>query len=127
MLSSLFGLTVFLLFLLLAVQVLVGLYATSTVRATLHDAASRVAAGGAGTEPATLAGLADQAEASLGAMGDRTEIRLRLADDDGDGAADVVIGDAVAVPPRFVPRWLGGMVGFEDIRASVRVRIERFR
>jgi Flp pilus assembly protein TadG len=127
MISSLAGLTVFLLFLLLAVQVLVGLYATSTIRATLHDAASRAAAGGAGTDPADLARLSDQAEASLGAMGDRTDIELRLVDDDGDGTGDVIAGEAVAVPPRFVPRSVGGMLGFEDIRASVRVRVERFR
>jgi hypothetical protein len=127
MVSSLAGLTVFLLFLLLAVQVLVGLYARSTIQATLHDAASRAAAGGAGTDPAELASLSAQAEASLGAMGDRTDIHLRLVDDDGDGAGDVVAGEAVAVPPRFVPRSVGGMLGFEQVRASVRVRVERFR
>jgi hypothetical protein len=128
MVSSLAGLTVFLLFLLLAVQVLVGLYATSTVRATLHDAASRAATGGTDqADPVHLARLSDQAEASLGAMGERTDIRLRLVDDDGDGTGDVIAGEAVSVPPRFVPRSVGGMVGFEEIRASVRVRIERFR
>jgi hypothetical protein len=127
MVSSLAGLTVFLLYMLLAVQVLVGLYATSTIRATLHDAASRASAGGTGTGPADLARLSDQAEASLGAMGDRTDIVLRLVDDDGDGTGDVVVGEAVSVPPRFVPRSVGGMVGFEEIRASVRVRVERFR
>jgi Flp pilus assembly protein TadG len=130
MVSSLAGLTVFLLFLLLAVQVLVGLYATSTIRATLHDAASRAAAGGAGTDPtdpADLARLSAQAEASLGAMGDHTDIELRLVDDDGDGTGDVVAGEAVSVPPRFVPRSVGGALGFEEIRASVRVRVERFR
>jgi hypothetical protein len=127
MVSSLAGLTVFLLFLLLAVQVLFGLYATSTVRATLHDAASRAAARGGGAGPSDLARLADEAEASLGAMGDRSEVSLRLVDDDGDGEGDVIVGDAVAVPPRVVPRWIGGMVGFEEIRVSVRVRVERFR
>lgn len=127
MVSSLAGLTVFLMFLLLAVQVLFGLYATSTLRATLHDAAARAAAGGAGTDPSDLDRLAAQAEASLGAMGDRTVVRLRLVDDDGDGAGDTVVGEAVAVPPRVVPRSIGGMVGFEQVRAAVRVRVERFR
>jgi Flp pilus assembly protein TadG len=125
MVSSLAGLTVFLLFLLLAVQVLVGLYARSTIQATLHDAAARAAAGG--TTQADLDRVSDQAEASLGAIGDRTDIELRLVDDDGDGTGDVVAGEAVSVPPRFVPRSVGGMLGFEEIRASVRVRIERFR
>jgi hypothetical protein len=118
------GILVFLLFLLLAVQVLFGLYATSTLRATVHDAASRAAAGGGGGD---LDRLAAEAEASLGRMGERTEVRLRLVDDDGDGAGDVVVGEAVAVPPRFVPPSIGGMIGFETIEAGVRVRVERTR
>jgi hypothetical protein len=126
MISSLAGLLVFLLFLLVATQVLVGLYATSTVRATLYDAASRAASTGAGSD-AALARLADDAEGSLGRMGDRTEITLRVEDGDGDGVPDVVAGNAVSVPPRFVPRWFGGMLGFEEVTASVRVRVERFR
>ena len=126
MISSLAGLLVFLMFLLAATQVLVGLYATTTVRATLYDAASRAADGGTAS-PDALARLANEAEASLGTMGERTEITLAFEDADGDGAADVVAGDAVAVPPRFVPSWLGGMIGFEQVTASVRVRVERFR
>jgi hypothetical protein len=126
MVSSLAGLLVFLLFLLVATQVLVGLYATSTVRATLYDAASRAADGGA-AGPESLARLADEAEGSLGEMGERTEVTLELRDEDGDGAADVVVGDAVSAPPRFVPSWFGGMVGFEQVTASVRVRVERLR
>lgn len=126
MISSLAGLLVFLMFLLAATQVLVGLYATTTVRATLYDAASRAADGGTAS-PDGLARLADEAEASLGTMGERTEITLAFEDGDGDGAADVVAGEAVSVPPRFVPSWLGGMIGFEQVTAAVRVRVERFR
>jgi hypothetical protein len=127
MVSSLAGVTVFLMFLLFAVQVMFGLYATSTLRATLHDAAARAASGGAGTGPSDLARLADQAEGTLGAMGDRSEITLRLVDEDGDGSGDAVVGEAVAVPPRVVPPSIGGMVGFEQVRAAVRVRVEGFR
>jgi hypothetical protein len=119
------GFVVFILFLLLAVQVLYGLYATSTVRGALNDAASR-AANGAASE-AELERLAGDAERSLGGMGDRTTIRLRLEDDDADGVPDVVAGSAVADPPRFVPPPLGGVAGLDDIDVSVRVRIERFR
>lgn len=124
--GSLAGLLVAILFMTLAVQVLVGLYATSTVRATLHDAASRAANQG-GSGRGDLARLADDAEASLGRMGERTTITLELEDTDGDGAPDVVAGRAVAVPPRVIPRSVGGMVGFEEIRVGVRVRIERPR
>jgi hypothetical protein len=119
------GFLVFILFLLLAVQVLFGLYATSTVRGTLNDAASRAANGV--TSQAGLRRLADQAEGSLGRMGERTTIELRLVDDDADGMPDVVEGSAVADPPRFVPPPFGEVLGLDDITASVRVRIERFR
>jgi hypothetical protein len=123
--GSLAGFTVVLMFLMFAVQVLLGLYATSTVRAVLHDAASR--ASDQGTSPPDLAGLAAQAEASLGAMGDRTTITLGLLDEDGDGAPDVVLGRAVSIPPRVVPPSVGGMIGFDRIDVAVRVRIERLR
>jgi hypothetical protein len=127
MVSSVAGLTVLLMFLLLAVQVLFGLYATSSLRATVHDAASRAANRGSAAPAVDLGRLADEAEASLGRMGERTEITLRVVDGDGDGVGDTVVGDAVAVPPRVIPRSIGGMVGFEEIRASVRVRVERVR
>ena len=119
------GFVVFVMFLLLAVQVLYGLYATSTVRGVLNDAASR-AANGVASE-AELARLADDAERSLGQMGDRTTILLRLVDDDADGVPDVVAGSAVANPPRFVPPPFGGVAGLDDIDVAVRVRIERRR
>jgi hypothetical protein len=127
MIGSVAGLLVAVLFLAFAAQVLLGLYATSTVRATLHDAAARAANQGTATGSADLARLAGQAEASLGAMGERTTISLDTVDVDGDGAADVVVGRAVTVPPRVVPRSVGGMIGFDQIRVGVRVRIERLR
>jgi hypothetical protein len=126
LISSAAGVVVAILFMAFAAQVMLGLYATSTLRATLHDVASRAANQPVAT-PAELARLADQAEASLGPMGDRTAIVLELEDADGDGVADVVVGRAVAEPPRLVPRSVGGMVGFEQIRAGVRVRLERVR
>jgi hypothetical protein len=123
------GLLVFLLFLFLAMQVMFGLYATSTLRSTLYDAASRAAAGGQSTAPADLDRVAQEAEGSLGEMGRRpsTVVQLEAVDEDGDGAADVIVGRARAVPPRFVPPSMGGMLGFEQITAGVRVRIERVR
>jgi hypothetical protein len=126
--STAMGFVVFILFLFFAVQVMFGLYATSTLRATLDDVASRAAAGG-GSSPAELARLADEAKTSLGEMGRRpsTLIELELVDEDGDGLGDVVVGRAQAVPPRFVPPSIGGMIGFEQITAGVRVRVERVR
>jgi hypothetical protein len=40
---------------------------------------------------------------------------------------DVVLGRAQVEPPRFVPPAVGGMMGFERVTASVRVRVERVR
>jgi hypothetical protein len=125
--STAAGFVVFLMFLFFAMQVLFGLYATSTLQATLNDAASRAANGP--TSPGDLDRLVGEAEASLGQMGRRpsTVIELDVVDEDGDGAGDVVQGHAVAEPPRFVPPSIGGMLGFEQITASVRVRVERVR
>jgi hypothetical protein len=122
------GFVVFLMFLFFAMQVMFGLYATSTLRATLDDATARVATGG-GTGAADLARLAEEAEASLGEMGRRpsTVIELEVVDEDGDGVGDVVLGRAQVEPPRFVPPAVGGMMGFERVTASVRVRVERVR
>ena len=119
----------FLLFLFFAMQVMFGLYATSTLRATVNDATARAAAGGGEPTSAELARLADEAEASLGEIGRRpsTVIELELVDEDGDGAGDVVVGRARAVPPRFVPPSIGGMLGFEEITAGARMRVERVR
>lgn len=122
------GVVVFLVFLFVAVQVLVGLYATSTLRATVADATARAAARG-GASRAELDRLAGEAEAALGEIGGRptTVIELDQVDEDGDGVADVVVGRGQAVPPRFVPAAIGGTIGFERITAGARVRIERPR
>lgn len=123
------GFLVFLLFLFFAMQVMFGLYATSTLRATVYDATTRAAAGGSPPGPADLERLAAEAERSLGEIGRRpsTVIELEVIDEDGDGEADVVVGRGRAVPPRFVPPSIGGMLGFEEITAGARVRVERVR
>ena len=122
------GFVVFLLFLFFAMQVMFGLYATTTLRATLDDATAR-AATRRDVDAGDLARLAEEAEASLGEMGRRpsTVVELEAVDEDADGLADVVVGRARAVPPRFVPPSIGRMIGFDEITAGSRVRIERVR
>lgn len=121
------GLLVTVLFLALAVQILLSLYATTTVRVTLHDAASRAADQGVVGDRAAVDRIAAQAERSLGPMGERTSILLEPRDLDGRGLPDVVVGEAVSVPPRVVPASLGGLSGFGEVRVGVRVRVERPR
>ena len=125
-LSTAIGFLVFLICMFLALQVIFGLYATSTVRATLEDAAS-LAANGDGAGPAELDRLAAEAEQSLGAVGRKpsTVIELEIVDEDGDGVGDVVVGHAVVEPPRFAPG--AGVFGFDVITASVRVQVEHAR
>ncbi|HZM42647.1 MAG TPA: hypothetical protein VFB94_26205 [Acidimicrobiales bacterium] len=125
-LSTAIGFLVFLTCMFLALQVIFGLYATSTVRATLDDAAS-LAANGGGATPAELQRLAAEAEQSLGAVGRRpsTVIELEIVDEDGDGVGDVVVGHAVVEPPRFAPG--ASIFGFDLINASVRVQVEHPR
>jgi hypothetical protein len=124
--STAIGFLVFLTCLFLAVQVIFGFYATSVVRATLNDAASR-AAGAGGAGEAELAALAAEAEDNLGAIGRQpsTVIELDVVDEDGDGAGDVVAGRAVVAPPRFAPG--ADLLGFDVIDVAVRVRVERER
>ena len=119
------GLLVFLMFLFFAMQVMFGLYATSTLRATLADAASRAASRGG--SPGELDQAERDARAALGEIGRRpsTVVELELVDSDGDGVGDTIAGRAEAVPPRYVPTSLGGMLGFDRITASARVRVER--
>ena len=126
-LSAAIGMGVFLAFLFLAVQVTFGLYAASTLRGALADAAARAARGD--PSPARLAAVEDEARTSLGAMGRRptTVVDLRVVDTDGDGRGDVVAGHAAAVPPRFMPPGVGGALGFDHLTADVRVRVERSR
>lgn len=120
LLSTVAGVVVFLAFLLFAVQLLFGLYATSTVNAVANDAATRAAS----ADAPPLALIEAEARAGLGAVGRSARFRWSQDDADGDGALDTVVLEVVARPPRFMPAALGGVVGAEDIRRTVRVRQE---
>ena len=123
LLASAAGILVFLVFVLFAVQLLFGLYATSTVTAVANDAATRAAAGAA---PDVELIEAD-ARRSLGRIGDQASFLWSTEDSDGDGVADTVVLEVVADPPRFIPGSIGGAIGLDDVRRTVRVRQEGFR
>lgn len=127
LIGSVAALLAAILFLAFSAQVLLSLYATTTVRATLHDAASRAANQGTTVSQQALDEIATRSMTSLGQMGDRTSIVLEAVDTDGNGEADVVVGEAVSVPPRLVPASVTGVAGFDEVRVGVRVRIERPR
>lgn len=113
----------FLVFLLFAVQLLFGLYASSTVTAVANDAAQRAAA--ANAPPVEV--IESDARASLGRVGDDAEFTWAFDDTDGDGVDDTVVLQVIAVPPRLVPTSIGSAAGFGDIRRTVRARLETFR
>lgn len=123
LLSTAAGVLVFLVFLLFAVQLLFGLYASSTVTAVANDAAQRAAA--AGAPPFEV--IESDARASLGRVGDDAEFTWTLDDTDGDGVDDTVVLQVIAAPPRLVPTSIGSATGFGDIRRTVRARLEAFR
>jgi len=114
---------VFLVFLLFAVQLLFGLYASSTVTAVANDAAQRAAASGA--PPIEV--IESDARANLGRVGEAAEFTWSFDDTDGDGVSDTIILRVVAAPPRLVPTSIGSAAGFGDIHRTVRVRLEAFR
>ena len=123
MISSAAGIVVFLIFMLFAVQLLFGLYASSTVTAVANDAAQRAAARGA----PSFAIIETEARANLGKVGDDAEFNWAAQDTDGDGAGDTIVLEVIAVPPRFVPTSIGQAVGFGEIHRTVRARMEEFR
>jgi hypothetical protein len=117
------GVLVVLVFLTFSVQLLVGLYATTTVTAVANDAARRAAASGAPDRGA----ITDDARGALGRIGDSASFRWSDEDVDGDGVVDVVVLTVVARPPRFVPPSIAGRTGLDQIERTVRVRVEDTR
>jgi hypothetical protein len=120
LLSTTAGVVVFLVFLLFAVQLLFGLYASSTVNAVANDAAARAASRGA--PPLEL--IEAQARQSLGEVGRSAVFAWSVDDANGDGDHDTVVLEVVARPPRLIPSSIGGAIGLDEVRRTVRVRIE---
>lgn len=122
LLSTSAGVLVFLMFLMFAVQLLFGLYASSTVTAVANDAAQRAATRAAPPLPTIEA----EARRSLGRVGEAATFTWTTEDADGDGQGDTVALRVVAPLPRFVPPSLGGL-GLDDIDRTVRARLEAFQ
>ena len=121
LLSTAAGVVVFLVFLLFAVQLLFGLYSSSTVTAIANDAATRAAS----ADAPPLAVIEAEARASLGEVGKSASFEWGADDTDGDGTNDTVILEVVAKPPRFIPSSIGGSIGLDEVRRVVRVRTEQ--
>lgn len=113
LIATVSGVTVFLAFLLFAVQLLFNLYATSAVTAAAYDAA-RLVAGSDGGDT-TLA--EDHARQVLGRYADRVTFEWSVDADD-------VALRVTARNPTFLLPALGGALGLDEIDRTVRVRVE---
>lgn len=102
-----FGFTVFLIFLLFAVQLLFGLYVRTTITAVATDLAQRVAnEGPEALTPARVAAYEDEAARRLGDYGDRASFAFSLVDVDDDGTDDTVAVRVDADLPTLLPARL---------------------
>ena len=113
--SSLAGVTAFLAFVLLAVHVIVGLYAASVVQDAAAEAARRVAGAASTDLPASAAEAEVALRHSLGGAGRRASVTWSLGD------------DSVRVTVRVQRPGLLRMLGAEEIVRSASVRREILR
>jgi hypothetical protein len=116
-LSTVFGVAIFLGFLLLATQTLVHLYASSTVSSAVFDAASRGAAEDGGGCPAAVA----RARALLGGYGARPDVELAC-----DASGDTLRLTLHGPTPANLLAGFGAAVGRGGIERTASVRLERF-
>jgi len=124
--STAFGFTVFLVFLLFAVQVIFGLYARTTVTAVAADLAQRAANEGAALDDARFARYEQEAKRRLGRYGDDAEFDFTLVDADRDGADDTVAVRVDAALPILLPvRWSG--YSPTEFTRTMRARLEVFQ
>lgn len=113
--GTLIGVLIFLTLLLVAVQVLVRLYATSELTAAAFSAADAVAASGA--DPSQVAVAQEAAQQRLGSFGrDHTTFDWREVD------GNAVVLEVRADAPGFLP-----LPGLRHIDRTVTVRTELFR
>ena len=116
--TSVFGVLIFLGFLLLATQVLVHLYATSTVSAVAFDTARRAAAEGASCAAIDAPARARRA---LGGYGQRIDEPICSTQ-----GQETVVTISGPTPARLVDAFGSGL-GLDRIERTARVRTERFQ
>lgn len=126
LIGAMAGITVFLAFLLFAVQLLMNLHTTSMVSSAAYEAA-RVAAG-ASVERSDSASVVagrqrgeQRARTLLGRYGEQVQF------DWSASTPDMVVLRARASSPRFTLPGLPARLGFDDIDRTVRVRVEDLR
>lgn len=117
--NAVFGVAIFLIFVLFASQVLLHLYGTSVVTATAFDAARLVA----GQDATTPVEAEQRARELLGEYGADPSVAFDWSGSTADQVVLVVDGPS---PARLVSA-LTELAGLDGIRREVRVRVEEFR
>ncbi len=112
------GVTVFLVLVFFAVQLLTNLYATSVVTSAAYDSARRAATAGHPPSGAELAAAETHGRSLLGALGQRARFDWRVD-------TDTVQLHVAVTNPRFVP--LVPLVGLDSVDRTVTLRIEEPR
>jgi Flp pilus assembly protein TadG len=121
--STILGVWMFLLFLLLGAQVLIYLYLASVLTVTAFDAARVVSGAAAGSNRAQA-----QAQAEADALEDLGSFAGQVAPFDWSGTtADDVILTVSADTPNLLPGAVADLIGMDTLERTVRLRIEVFR
>ncbi|MBA2283442.1 MAG: hypothetical protein H0W25_19715 [Acidimicrobiia bacterium] len=115
LIGTIAGVTVFLAFLTVALQILLDLYTTSVVTAATYDAARLVATG---TAPATAE---DHARALLGGVGDDARFTWELDD------PTVVRLRVEATTQHFLLPVVSGALGLDGVDRTITVRMEELQ
>lgn len=115
--TSVFGVLIFLAFLMLATQVLVHLYATTTVSAVAFDTARRASAHGASCASIDAAASVRRA---LGEYGQRIDDPVCIT-----SGRQTVVTVSGPTPARLVDAFGDGL-GLDRIERTARVRTEQF-
>ena len=122
LIGTISGVTVFLAFLTVAIQILTNLYSASVVTSVAYDAARHAAAAGHNPlEAADKRAAERHARSLLGRVGDDTEFSW----DESDPA--VVQLRVVARSPRFLVPVVDGALGLDVIDRTVTVRLEELQ
>lgn len=117
------GVLTFLVLMLVSVQVLYNLYATSAVTAAAYDGARLVAGFDSAHDPEAVRVAEEHVRNVLGPYG---RDRLRLVWEEDPLGRDVILRVS-AENPSFLPRHLRAPLGLDTVDRTIRVRIERER
>lgn len=121
--NAVFGVAIFLSFVLLTVQVLLHLYASSAMSAAAFDGARGLAS----EDARSCAEVQDSARSLLGQYGREDGVTFPICVDRTQAGDEVVFSVRGPSPAPLVSGFFGSAFGLGDIEREARVRVEEFR